>query len=128
MLITRPGLLLAIVLIEGCIATGAPVTKMESLSADARDAVVKLPAYTESDLTGKEHVVIDGVAGTSCQFRRDDRAATETDAINEAKYWAKDHAADGVKNVKCDAPRGRTFFNRCWKSITCTGQAIKFAR
>ena len=128
MLITRPGLLLAIVLIEGCIATGAPVTKMESLSAVARDAVVKMPAYTESDLTGKEPVVIDGVAGTSCQFRRDDRAATETDAINEAKYWAKDHGADGVKNVKCDAPRGKTFFNRCWKSITCTGQAIKFAR
>ncbi len=128
MLITRPSLLLAIVLIGGCIATGAPVTKIESLSADARDAVIKLPVYTESELTGKEHAIIDSVEGTSCQFRRDDPAATETDAINEAKYWAKDRGADGVKNVTCEAPRGKSFFNRCWKRITCTGQAIKFAR
>ncbi len=128
MLITRPSLLLAIVLLEGCLATGAPLTKLQSLSVDARDAVIKLPAYTEGELTGKEHAVIDSVAGISCQFGRDDPPATEADAINEAKYWATDHGADGVKNLTCEAPRGKTLFNRCWKRITCTGQAIKFAR
>jgi hypothetical protein len=113
-------------MLEGCIA--APITKIASLSSDMRDAVVRLPMYTEGDLIGKEHAVIDSVKGTSCQYRRDDPVATETNAINEAKYWVKDHGPEGLKNVQWDAPRGKTLFNRCWGSITCTGQAIKFAK
>jgi hypothetical protein len=50
------------------------------------------------------------------------------DAINEAKYWAKDQGAEGIKNLKCDPPRGKTIFHNCWESITCAGQAIKFAK
>ena len=128
MFVARASWLLALLLMEGCLAAGVPVSMIESLPADARDAVVNLPIYTEGELTGKEHAVIDSVTGTSCQYRRDDPAATETDAIYEAKYWAMNQGAEGLKNVKCDAPRRRTIFSRCWESITCTGQAIKLAK
>ena len=129
MRIVHPCLLLVIVLVgEGCVAAGAPARKIESLSPEARHAVLDLPVYNESELMGKEHAVIDSVTGTSCQYRSIDSAAIETDAINEAKYWAMERGAEGLKNVKCDSPRGKTLFNRCWESITCTGQAIKFAK
>jgi hypothetical protein len=129
MLIVRPSLLLAIaLLLEGCIAAGAPAKKIESLSPEARHAVLELPIYNEGELTGKEHAILDSVTGTSCQYRISDSAPTETNAINEARYWAKDLGAEGLKNVKCDAPRAKTLFNRCRESITCTGQAIKFAK
>ena len=113
---------------EGCLSGGAPVTKIESLSADAGEAVVQLPIYTDGELAGKEHAVVDSVKGTSCQYRRDDPPATDTEAINGAKYWAKDNGAEGLKNVTCDAPRRKTLFTRCWERIRCTGQAIKFAK
>jgi NAD(P)H-hydrate repair Nnr-like enzyme with NAD(P)H-hydrate epimerase domain len=90
--------------------------------------VLELPIYTEDELKGKEHAVVDGVTGTSCQHRTDDPPATETDAINEAKYLAKEDGAEGLKNVRCEAPRGKSLYNRCHESITCTGQTIKFAK
>ena len=128
MLIVLASLLLTIAsVLEGCTA-GVPAKKIESLSPDARHGVLELPIYTEGDLTGKEHAVVDSVKGTSCQYAKDDPAATETDAINEVKYWAKAQGAEGLKNVRCDAPHGRTLFNRCRERITCTGQAIKFAK
>jgi hypothetical protein len=104
------------------------VKKIDGLSPDERRAVLDLPIYGNSELNGKEHQVIKLVEGASCQYRREDPAATETDAMNEAKYWAKDQTAEGVKNLKCDPPRGKTIFHRCWKSIICTGQATKFAK
>jgi hypothetical protein len=129
MLIGRSRVLLAaVLLLAGCIAAGAPAKKIESLSPEARRAVLELPIYDEVELTGKEHAVIDSVTGTSCRYRSRDSAATETDALNEAKYWATNRGAEGLKNIKCDPPRGKTLFNRCWESITCTGQAIKFAK
>lgn len=129
MLRRNPGLLLAVVLVlGGCVGSRAPVNKIDALSPEERHTVLELPIYNEGELTGKEHAVIDSVTGTSCQYRSRDSAATETDAINEAKYWAKDHGAEGLKNLTCDPPRGKTLFNRCWESITCTGQAIKFSK
>ena len=67
----------------------APHNKIESLPREERDAVLSLTILQEGDLSGKEHAVLDGVKGTACQYRRDDPPATETTAMNEAKYWAK---------------------------------------
>jgi hypothetical protein len=129
MRIRSPGLLLAgVLLVQGCGGSSAPVKNIDGLSPEARRAVLELPVYNEGDLNGKEHAVIAGVEGTACRYRRWDPAATEIDAINEAKYWAKDQGAEGIKNLKCDPPRGKTIFQTCWESITCKGQAIKFAR
>ncbi len=68
------------------------------------------------------------VEGVSCKFRRGGPSATETDATDEARYWAKDQGTEGVKNLKDDAPRGKALLNQCRESIPCTGQAIKFAK
>ncbi len=129
MLVRRSGLLIAVVvLLEGCVGSGAPVRKIDGLSPEARQAVLGLPIYQEGELTGKEHTVVNMVEGTSCKYRRGDPDATETDAIDEAKYWAKDKGAEGIKKLKTAPPRGKTFFRKCWESITCSGQAIKFAK
>ena len=121
-------LLALIFMCEGCVGPSMPPQQIEALSAEERRAVLEVPIYDNSQLTGKEHVVIKLVEGVSCQDRRDDRAVTEAEAINAAKYWAKEQGAEGIKNLKCDPPRGKTIFHRCWQSITCTGQAIKFAK
>ncbi len=123
------GLLFAVVLVlGGCVGSRAPVNKIDALSPEERPAVIGLPIYNEGELTGKEHTVIKFVEGTSCRYRRGDPVPNETDAINEAKYWAKDHGAEGIKILKCDPPRGKTIFQSCWESITCNGQAIKLAK
>ena len=121
-------LLVAFLVLASCISACDPARKIDSLSGEARHAVLELPIYNEGELAGKEHAVIDSVNGTSCQYRRSDPPATETEAMNEAKYWAKNQGAEGIKNLKCAPPRGKTIFHTCWESITCTGLAIKFAK
>lgn len=125
----RRNVLIAVVLTaEGCVGWTAPTTKIDSLSREEREATIGLPILEEEDLSGKEHTVIDGVKGTSCQYRRSAAPASETDAMNEAKYWAKQQGAEAIKKLKCDPPRGKTLFQACWERITCTGLAIKFAK
>ncbi len=128
MTIRRSVLVAVFLTAGGCAGWTAPVNKMDSLPREEREAIFELPILQEGDLSGKEHVVIDSVKGTSCQYKRGDRPATKTDAMNEAKYWAKQQGAEGIKNLKCDPPRGRTLFQGCWERITCTGQAIKLAK
>lgn len=129
MLRRSPGLLLAVVVVlGGCAGSRAPLNKIDALSPEERPAVLGLPIYNEGQLTGKEHTVIKFVKGTSCRYRTGDPVPNETEAINEAKYWAKDQGAEGIKNLKCDPPRGRSIFGSCWESIACTGQAIKFSK
>ena len=48
--------------------------------------------------------MLDGVTGSSCQYTRSDPRATKTDAMNEAKYWAKQQGADGIKNLNAILP------------------------
>jgi hypothetical protein len=121
-------LLVLVLVFGGCLGPGTSVKKIDGLSPDERRAVLDLPLFDNIELKGKEHVVIKGVEGVSCQYRRKDPAATEADAMNDAKYWAKQQGAEGIKNLTCDPPRRRTFFHACWESITCTGQAIKLAK
>jgi hypothetical protein len=113
---------------EGCVGPRVPIKQIDALSPEERRTILELPIYDNSQLTGKEHVVIKGVEGVSCQDRREDPAVTETEAITAAKYWAKEQGAEGIKNLNCAPPRGKTIFHHCWESITCTGQAIKFAK
>ena len=129
MLIRSAGLLLVGGLVlQGCVWGTVPVRKLDKLSPEDRRAVLGLPIYNEEEMRGKEHAIVSGVEGTSCKYRREDPAATEIDAINEAKYSAKDQGAEGIINLRCDPPRGKTIFRTCWESITCAGQAIKFAK
>ena len=118
----------ALLMLGGCVGSRAPINKIDALSPEVRRAVLDLPIFSEGDLNGKEHVVIKFVEGTSCRYRRGDPPPIESDAINEAKYWAKDQGADGIKNLKCDPPRTKTIFGTCWESIACSGQAIKFSK
>jgi len=114
-------------IVTGCIGPLVPVKKIEQLPADERRAVLGLPMYNESQLTGKDYSIINLVEGISCKNKTWDPAATKTDAINQAKYWAREQGADGIMNLQCDLPRGTTTTYNCWESITCTGQAIKFS-
>jgi hypothetical protein len=120
--------LVGVLVLQGCVWVSAPVKKLDGVSPEDRGAILGLPLYNEGELAGKEHAVVNSVEGISCKYRMEDPAATEIDAINEAKYSAKDQGAEGIKNLKCDPPRGRTIFHTCWESITCVGQAIKFAK
>jgi len=119
-------LLSALLILVGCVGPLVPVKKIDELPLEERRAVLGLPIYNESQLVGKEYTVITIVEGISCKNKTWDPAATKTDAINQAKYWAREQGAEGVMNLQCDLPRGTTTSYNCWESITCTGQAIKF--
>ena len=116
---------LVMLLFSACVGPRVPVKKIEQLPAEERRAVLGLPIYNESQLAGKDYAVINLVEGISCKNKTWDPAATKIDAINQAKYWAREQGADGIMNLQCDLPRGATTSYNCWESITCTGQAIK---
>lgn len=123
----RASLIFSTVLfVVGCVGPLVPVAKIDELPIEERRAVLGLPIYNESQLAGKEYTVISLVEGISCKNKTWDPAATKTDAVNQAKYWAREQRAEGIMNLQCDVPRGTTSSYNCWESITCTGQAIKF--
>ena len=108
----------------GCVGPLVPVVKMDKLSPEERQVALSLPIYNEGQLAGKKYNVINVVEGISCKNKIWDSAATKSDAINQAKYWARQQGADGILNVQCEVPRGTTRTYNCWESITCTAQAI----
>lgn len=117
--------LIALLLMTACVGPLVPVKNLDELSVEERRAALGLPIFNESQLSGKNYVVVNMVEGISCKNKVWDAAATKTQAINQAKYWAKEQGADGIMNLQCDLPRGTTTTYNCWESITCTGQAIK---
>ena len=110
----------------GCVGPLVPVVKIDKLSPDERQMALSLPIYNEGQLVGKNYNIINVVEGISCKNKIWDSAATKSDAINQAKYWARQQGAEGILNVQCEVPRGTTKTYNCWESITCTAQAIKF--
>lgn len=113
-------------IVSGCVGPLVPVKDLTALSVEERRATLSLPIYNESQLQGKPYSIINMVEGISCKNKTWSPAATKTDAINQAKYWAKEQSADAIMNLQCEVPRGTTTTYNCWESITCTAQAIKF--
>ena len=109
----------------GCVGPLVPVKKLDELPVEARREVLAMPIYNESQLSQMKYSVMNVVEGISCKNKTWDPAATKTDAINQAKYWAREMGADALINIQCDQPRGTTTTYNCWESITCTAQAIK---
>ena len=112
----------------GCVGALVPVVKIDELSPENKHAVSSMNIYNESQLGAAEYQIIDIVEGISCKNKMWDPAATKTDAINQAKYWASQRGADALMNIQCEHPRGTTTTYNCWESITCTAQAIKLRR
>lgn len=113
------------VIFAGCVGPLVPVKKIDDLDLVTKRNVLSLPIYNERQLLHKSYSVINVVEGISCKNKTWDGAATKTDAINQAKYWAYQMGANGLLNIQCDHPRGTTTTYNCWESITCTAQAIK---
>lgn len=116
---------LLVALLAGCGAM-VPVVKMEDIPAEQRRAVNEMVIYNQTQLIGRKFKVMDIVEGISCKNKVWDHAATKSDAIFQARYWARQMGADGITNLQCDRPRGTTITYNCWESITCTAEAIKF--
>ena len=117
--------LLALLSTVACVGPLVPVKKIDELPTHERRAILSLPIYNESQLLNTNYVVLTVVEGISCKNKTWDPPATKTDAINQAKYWAREAGADGIMNLDCEAPRGTTPTYNCWESITCTAQAIR---
>lgn len=117
-------LFIILTMILGC-GPFVPIKKMNELSLDSRRNVLSLPIYNEAQLINKEYTILNIVEGISCKNKTWDPAATKTDAINQAKYWAYEMGSNGLLNIQCEQPRGATTTYNCWESITCTAQAIK---
>ena len=113
------------ILLSGCLGPLVPVKNMDEVPFQLKRQVLSMPIYNESQLFQKQYKVINIVEGISCKNKTWDPAATKTDAINQAKYWAYEMGADALLNIQCDNPRGTTTSYNCWESITCTAQAIK---
>ena len=118
-----------LILILAALASGCgamvPVVKMEDISVEQRRAVNEVTIYNQAQLIGRKFKVINIVEGISCKNKVWDHAATKSDAILQARYWAQQMGADGIANLQCDHPRGTTTSYNCWESITCTAEAIK---
>lgn len=113
-----------LLLLTGCVGPLVPVKKIDELPLSVKREVLSLPIYNESQLTGKNYKIINIVEGISCKNKTWDPAATKTDAINQAKYWAYEQGANALTNIQCEMPRGTTTTYNCWESITCTAQAL----
>ena len=111
-----------------CVGPLVPVIKIDKLPLNEKRNVLSLAIYNESQLINKKYKIINIVEGISCKNKTWDPAATKTDAINQAKYWAYEMGADALLNIQCEQPRGTTTTYNCWESITCTAQAIKFEK
>ena len=111
--------------VSGCGAM-VPVVKMDDISAEQRRAVNEIAIYNQTQLMGRKFKVVNIVEGISCKNKLWDHAATRSDAIYQARYWAAQMDADGIANIQCDNPRGTTTTYNCWESITCSAEAIKF--
>ncbi len=116
-----------IAIISGC-GSFVPVVKMENLSVEQRRAVNDVPIFNQTQVMDKKYKIMNIVEGISCKNKIWDHAATKSDAIFQAKYWAHQMSADGISNLQCDSPRGTTTTYNCWESITCTAEAIKFEK
>ena len=121
-------LIIAVIAVLGCVGPLVPVKKIDELPVSIKREVLAMPIYNESQLIGKQYKVINIVEGISCKNKTWDPAATKTDAINQAKYWAHEMGADALLNIQCEFPRGTTTTYNCWESITCTAQAIKLEK
>jgi uncharacterized protein YbjQ (UPF0145 family) len=121
-------LLIAIITLSGCVGPLVPVKNIDELPVSTKRDVLAMAIYNESQLIGKQYRVINIVEGISCKNKTWDPAATKTDAINQAKYWAHEMGADALLNIQCEFPRGTTTTYNCWESITCTAQAIKLEK
>jgi uncharacterized protein YbjQ (UPF0145 family) len=117
-------LLIVALLLSGCGAM-VPVVKQEELTAQQKREVNEVAIFNSSQLVGKDFTVLKIVEGISCKNKTWDPAATRSDAIFQARYWAKQMGADGIANLQCDHPRGTTTSYNCWESITCSAEAIK---
>lgn len=104
------------------------VKNIGSLSPAERDAVNALPIYNETQLAGKNYTILAMVEGISCQHFNTDPPATKLDAVNQAKYWAKELGANAAVNIQCDPPRGVSAGYDCWESVTCTAQAVRLSQ
>jgi hypothetical protein len=117
----------SLLLLYGC-GSMVPTVKMEEVPVEQRRAVNDVEIMNASQLAGRKFKVLNVVEGISCKNKVWDAAATKTDAIFQARYWAKQQGADAVANLQCDVPRGTTATYNCWESITCTAEAIKFTQ
>ena len=113
-----------IFLLSGCGAM-VPTIKIAELSIEQRRAVNALEILNINQLVGKNYSIVTIVEGISCKNKGWDPAATKTDALFQAKHWAREAGADAITNIQCDSPRGTTLTYNCWESITCTAEAIK---
>lgn len=118
-------LLLVFTFVAGCGAM-VPVVKMEDISPEQRRAANDVAIYNQTQIISRKFKVINIVEGISCKNKIWDHAATKSDAIFQARYWAQQMGADGITNLQCDHPRGTTTTYNCWESVTCTAEAIKF--
>jgi uncharacterized protein YbjQ (UPF0145 family) len=120
----QTSLLMVTLFLAGCGAM-VPVVKQEELTTQQKREVNEVTIFNSSQLVGKDFTVLNIVEGISCKNKTWDPAATRSDAIFQARYWAKQMGADGIANLQCDHPRGTTTSYNCWESITCSAEAIK---
>lgn len=114
--------------LTGCVGPLVPVKKISEIPIEQRREVLSMPIYNEGQLNGKKYSILNIVEGISCKNKTWDPAATKTDAVNQAKYWAYEMGADALMGIQCDQPRGTTTTYNCWESITCTAQAISIEK
>ena len=125
MLVMRASLLLfALLILVGCVGPRVPVKKIDELPLEERHAVLGLPIYNESQLAGKEYTVINLVEGISCKNKTWDPAATKTDAINQAKYWAREQGAQGVMNYNVIFLAGQPLPTTVGKALRALGKLL----
>lgn len=126
-LLTRHGhaaLALIAALLAGC-GPRIPVVDIESLPAEQRQAARSLPIYDRTHLIDREVEVLGVVEGNACQRTAFDVPASRTAAVEQLKLRASEIGANGIRHIQCGAPEGLTTRTYCWKSISCTAEAIR---
>lgn len=108
--------------LAACVGPLVPVSTVDD--ATAADLTANIAVYEASN-TPTTAVALAPITATSCKNKMWDPDASDADAINQLRLFARQHGGDAVGNLVCQAPRGTELVTNCWASITCTGTAIR---
>lgn len=111
------------VLLTGCVGPMVEVHKVDDVAA---------ASLAEIALFGPGQAVpvatsLGPVNSTSCKNKLWDKAASETDGMNQLRFIARQRGGNAVTDAICQRDDGALLKN-CWEAVTCSGTAVQLKR
>ena len=99
--------------------------RIENLSPSQRAKLNSIQVQQGS--TDREHEILDTVTGLSCHRNAyHGTTISDQEALEGIRIRAVQLGADAVINLFCQRNADTDWYNNCWASVKCIGEAIKY--